>query len=102
MTTTSIATIKTDTQPAPGPFDHGVLPVETEYFDQVQGSAFLKELGVKVAPKTLQKRRVIGGGPPFRKVMGRVVYEREGLRAWAGAQRSRLVTSTSELSVDPP
>ena len=102
MTTTSIAARMAVTPLEPVSSDHDVLPVESDYFDQVQGSAFLKKLGVKVAPKTLQKRRVIGGGPPFRKVMGRVVYEREGLRAWAEAQRSPLVTSTSELPAKPP
>ena len=71
---------------------------DASYLDQVAASAYLwRACGVKIAPKTLQKRRVVGGGPPFRKVIGRVVYERAPLKAWGEAQRSAPVTSTSEL-----
>ena len=101
MTITSIAAMTAATQSESLPSVQG-LRDELAYLDQIQSSTFLREEGVKLAPKTLQKLRVIGGGPPFRKVMGRVFYEREGLRAWAEAQRSRLVTSTSELSAKPP
>lgn len=69
-----------------------------DYLDQRTASQFLRSVcGVTIAAKTLQKRRVIGGGPPFRKVIGRVVYERAPLKAWGEAQRSAPVTSTSEL-----
>ena len=74
----------------------GMLTTEPAWHDQVQASAFLRTLGVILAPKSLQKRRVIGGSPPFRRVLSRVVYERDQLRAWAEAQRSPLFTSTSE------
>jgi len=71
---------------------------DVTYLDQDAASAFLwNACGVRIAPKTLQKRRVVGGGPPFRKVIGRVVYERAPLKAWGEAQRSVPVTSTSEL-----
>ena len=73
----------------------GMLTTEPAWLDQVQASAFLRTLGVILAPKSLQKRRVIGGSPPFRRVLSRVVYERDQLRAWAEAQRSPLFTSTS-------
>jgi hypothetical protein len=72
---------------------------ERQWFDQDQASAFLLERkGVRRKPKTLQKYRCIGGGPPFRKIAGRIVYERGPLEEWAEEQRSPLVTSTSELS----
>jgi hypothetical protein len=72
--------------------------VAPDYLDQVAASAFLwSACGVRMAPKTLQKRRVIGGSPPFRKILGRVVYEPVTLKAWGDAQRSPLVSSTSEL-----
>ena len=74
----------------------GMPATEPAWLDQIQASAFLRTLGVMLAPKSLQKRRVIGGSPPFRRVLGRVVYERDQLRAWAEAQRSPLFTSTSE------
>lgn len=70
---------------------------EPAWLDQTNASQFLASLGVKRAPRTLQKQRVTGGGPPFRRIGTRVMYEREPLRAWAVAQRSPLVTSTSEL-----
>lgn len=78
-------------------------PVEfTSYHGQDEASAFLLTLGVRRAPKTLQKQRVTGGGPPFMRICNRIVYELESLRAWALAQRSPLVTSTSELPAKPP
>ena len=94
--TTSITAIAADAPPATSA--PGLLTAEPAWLDQTRASAFLLTLGVTIAPKTLQKRRVIGGGPPFRKMMGRVVYERVSLRAWAEAQRSPPVTSTSELA----
>lgn len=78
-------------------------PVEfTSYLDQEEASAFLFTLGVRRAPKTLQKQRVTGGGPPFMRICNRIVYEQQSLRAWALAQRSPPVTSTSELSAMLP
>lgn len=68
------------------------------WLDQNQASKFLEMLGVKRAPRTLQKQRVTGGGPPFRKACSRVIYEREALRSWAEAQHSPEVSSTSELA----
>ena len=82
----------------PDPLESSTLPAETVWLDQIQASAFIMTMGVRRAPKTLQKARVFGiGSPPFRKVLGRVVYERAELRTWAEAQRSPAVTSTSEL-----
>lgn len=76
----------------------GMPATEPAWLDQIQASAFLRTLGVVLAPKSLQKRRVIGSSPPFRKVLSRVVYERESLRTWAEAQRSPLFTSTLEAA----
>lgn len=67
------------------------------WFDQEQASVFLEQRGVRRRPKTLQKLRCVGGGPPFRKVAGRAIYEHSSLIEWADAQKSPLVTSTSEL-----
>ena len=71
-------------------------------FDQAGAAKFLwDEYGVRIASKTLQKRRVTGqNSPPFRKVIGRILYEEGPLRSWAEAQRSPLVNSTSELSIN--
>ncbi len=75
-------------------------PDAPRWMDQAQASRFLEKLGIKLAPKTLQKRRVVGGSPPFRKVMGRVIYERDELMAWAAARLANAprVNSTSEFS----
>ncbi|WP_421950096.1 helix-turn-helix transcriptional regulator [Pelagibacterium sp.] len=43
-----------------------------------------------ISPRTLEKHRVFGTGPVFRKLGGRVVYAVADLEAWAedGARRS--------------
>ena len=38
---------------------------------------------LRLSPRTLEKQRVIGGGPRFRKFGRRVVYAAADLRAWA-------------------
>lgn len=50
-----------------------------------------------LAPKTLEKNRVVGGGPPFRKHGRRVLYRREDLDAWSESQLRR---STSDPGPD--
>ena len=57
-----------------------------------------EECGVPISARTLQKRRVVGGGPRFRKINGHIIYGPPDLDAWADEQlaRSPLVTSTSE------
>lgn len=69
------------------------------FLDQESASAFLLHVcGVKLAPKSLQKRRVVGGSPPFQKIGARVAYPRDPLKAWGDAQAGPVVHSTSELS----
>jgi hypothetical protein len=48
---------------------------------------------LKLSPRTLEKLRVNGGGPRFRKFGSRVIYAREDLDAWANA---RICESTSD------
>ncbi len=40
---------------------------------------------LKLSPRTLEKMRVIGGGPKFRKHGRRVVYAVEDLQRWSSA-----------------
>lgn len=69
------------------------------FLDQATASLFLLHVcGIRLAPKSLQKRRVIGGSPPFRKFGTRVAYPRDQLKAWGDAQGGPVVNSTSELS----
>ena len=60
--------------------------------------AFLTQLEtsrlLRISPRTLERMRLHGTGPPFRKFGRRVVYEISDLREWADAQTYR---STSEL-----
>jgi hypothetical protein len=66
--------------------------------DQTVAATILRDnCDVHIAPRTLQKKRCTGGGPPFYRVGGRIAYDRDALLAWGRAQRSRLVTSTAEL-----
>jgi len=38
---------------------------------------------LRLSPRTLEKQRVIGGGPPFKKFGRRVLYALEDLESWA-------------------
>ena len=63
-----------------------------------EASAYLAEKGLKVAPNTLGKYRVIGGGPKFRK-FGRVpVYAQEDLDRWIDEKLTAPQRSTSEAA----
>jgi predicted DNA-binding transcriptional regulator AlpA len=48
---------------------------------------------LKLSPRTLEKFRVIGGGPRYRKLGRRVVYSVHDLETWADA---RACDSTSD------
>ncbi len=50
---------------------------------------------LRLSPRTLEKQRVIGGGPCFRKFGRRVMYAMADLDAWA-AGRSYETTSAPE------
>ncbi|MES2291564.1 MAG: helix-turn-helix domain-containing protein [Pseudomonadota bacterium] len=54
---------------------------------------------LSLSPRTLEKYRVIGGGPVFRKFGRRVLYAREDLESWA---RARCWDTTSAVSAGRP
>jgi Helix-turn-helix domain len=60
----------------------------SHYLTNEEAAGFLK-----LSPRTLEKQRVIGGGPRFRKFGRRVIYAIEDLEAWANA---RACASTSD------
>jgi len=60
----------------------------THYLTNDEAAAFLK-----LSPRTLEKQRVIGGGPRFRKFGRRVVYAISDLENWAD---ERVCDSTSD------
>ena len=53
-------------------------PGNPEFLTNDEAAAFLR-----LSPRTLEKQRVLGGGPRFRKFGARVVYAAVDLRAWA-------------------
>ncbi len=68
------------------------------HLDQDGASAFLLHVcGVKLAPRSLQKRGVVGGSPPFQKFGARVAYPRDLLKDWGDAQAGPVINSTAEL-----
>lgn len=52
---------------------------------------------LRLSPRTLEKQRVIGGGPKFRKFGRRVMYALADLDAWADS-RSFEATSDPEYA----
>ncbi len=52
---------------------------------------------LRLSPRTLEKQRVIGGGPKFRKFGRRVMYAVADLDTWA-AERSFETTSDPEYA----
>ena len=60
---------------------------DPEFLTTDEAAVFLR-----LSPRTLEKQRVLGGGPRFRKFGARVVYARSDLRAWADT-RSYGMTS---------
>lgn len=52
---------------------------------------------LRLSPRTLEKQRVIGGGPRFRKFGRRVMYAVVDLETWADA-RSFEMTSDPEYA----
>ncbi len=66
---------------------HANVP-STPYLTNDEAAAFLK-----LSPRTLEKMRGIGGGPPFRKLGRRVTYRIDELESWANA---RTCESTSD------
>jgi hypothetical protein len=59
------------------------------FMDTVQAAGFLN-----ISPRTLEKQRVIGGGPRFRKFGSRVLYATADLQSWADG---RSYANTSEV-----
>lgn len=62
---------------------------EPELLTNAEAAAF-----VRLSPRTLEKFRVLGGGPRYKKLGARVRYSVEDLRAW-------LDSRTFEMTSDP-
>lgn len=71
----------------------------THFTPQGASAYLLAQYGMRRSPAYLAKLRVVGGGPEFRKDGLRyVIYERPALDAYANAQISRPLRSTSEAA----
>ena len=78
-------------RPVPCPDESAATPAATpappveklprRYLTNHESAAFLR-----LSPRTLEKLRVVGGGPRFRKFGRRVMYAVEDLVAWADAR----------------
>ena len=69
-------------------------------YKTTSASEYLRDrYGINRAPSYLQKLRVVGGGPEFRRIGGRdVAYEEAALDAWAQLLISKPLRSTSEAA----
>ena len=52
-----------------------------EFLNTEEAAVFLR-----LSPRTLEKQRVLGGGPRFRKFGARVLYAVGDLRSWADSR----------------
>lgn len=57
---------------------HAAVPGNPEFLTNDEAAAFLR-----LSPRTLEKQRVLGGGPRYRKFGARVLYAVGDLRIWA-------------------
>lgn len=64
--------------PTAAPQPNAVPTANAEFLTTEEAAAFLR-----LSPRTLEKQRVLGGGPRFRKFGARVLYAAVDLRAWA-------------------
>ncbi len=65
--------------------------VFSRFVNTLEASEFLR-----LSPRTLEKYRVLGGGPVYRKFGGRVIYDLMELQSWADERRR---TSTSDTGM---
>ena len=78
-------------QPAAVP----AAPANPEFLTTDEAGAFLR-----LSPRTLEKQRVLGGGPRFRKFGARVVYAAADLRAWADSHTYGMTSDPGYVQRD--
>ncbi|VVE82990.1 helix-turn-helix transcriptional regulator [Pandoraea sputorum] len=79
-------------RPAAAAVPTTTLPQPQRYLTNDEAAEYLR-----LSPRTLEKQRVIGNGPKFRKFGRRVMYAVADLDAWAN-QRSYETTSDPEYA----
>src|SRR5690242_15406741 len=70
--------------------------VDQRYLTRGEAAEYLTDLGYKIAPASLAKRAVVGGGPPFRSWGRKPLYDPEALLEWAQARCTGPRRSTSD------
>ena len=83
------------TAAAPRPHAVPAAPANPEFLTTDEAGAFLR-----LSPRTLEKQRVLGGGPRFRKFGARVVYAVEDLRAWADSRAYGMTSDPGYVQRD--
>ena len=72
------------------------LALSGRFYRTADAASFLSEAhGIPVAPRTLAKLRVVGGGPAFHKFGRSVVYGSSDLVTWAQGRLGNKLASTS-------
>nr|WP_236748848.1 helix-turn-helix domain-containing protein [Acidovorax carolinensis] len=83
-------------RPLPGAAQpSAATPGNPEFLTNDEAAAFLR-----LSPRTLEKQRVLGGGPRYRKFGARVLYAVGDLRTWADG-RAYGMTESPRLSWRP-
>ena len=67
---------------------------QARYLTNAEAATFLR-----LSPRTLEKQRVIGGGPRFRKFGRKVLYAVEDLEAWANARSFEMTCEPEYLAL---
>jgi hypothetical protein len=80
---------------APRPLVASAAHGNPEFLTTDEAGAFLR-----LSPRTLEKHRVLGGGPRFRKFGARVVYAVEDLRAWANSRAYEMTSDPGYVQRD--
>lgn len=80
---------------APQPAAVPAAPANPEFLTTDEAGAFLR-----LSPRTLEKQRVLGGGPRFRKFGARVVYAAADLRAWADSHTYGMTSDPGYVQRD--
>lgn len=66
-----------------------------EFLTNDEAAAFLR-----LSPRTLEKQRVLGGGPRFRKFGARVLYAVGDLRSWADDRAYEMTSDPGYVQRD--
>jgi hypothetical protein len=70
---------------------------DDDLLDVPGASAYALSLGFRIAPKSLNKLRSLGGGPSFRRFGRRVLYRRSTFHAWLISQLSGDIAICREV-----